>query len=201
MLKFLLDAGCDNPPKSPKKTSLKKCGLHLFVSSQSILCNNGEKWDIFIRGQQRGPRMNIAQFGHTLRRFTIFRNRYFEKKIFLFKIRPIFCFFFYLPRSFTSTFSIEQGRKLLSYAWMFRLDETSNPWVENFHYTNYRSRICRVSLINNSGKSYSKNENNSNGFYSKSLDLFPKLNFAWKHTPEKRQFSRIWMTYFCIQSV
>jgi len=36
-LKFLLDAGCDNLPKLPKKPFLKKCGLRPFVSSQSIL--------------------------------------------------------------------------------------------------------------------------------------------------------------------
>ena len=34
--KFLLDAGCDNLPKSPKKPFLKKYGLRHFVSSQSI---------------------------------------------------------------------------------------------------------------------------------------------------------------------
>jgi len=34
--KFLLDAGCDNLPKSAKKPFLKKCGLRPFVSSQSI---------------------------------------------------------------------------------------------------------------------------------------------------------------------
>ena len=34
--KFLLNAGCDNLPKSQKKTFLKKCGLRPFVSSQSI---------------------------------------------------------------------------------------------------------------------------------------------------------------------
>ena len=34
--KFLLDAGCDNLPKSPKKPFLKKSGLRPFVSSQSI---------------------------------------------------------------------------------------------------------------------------------------------------------------------
>ena len=33
--KFLLDAECDDLPKSPKKPLLKKCGLRPFVSSQS----------------------------------------------------------------------------------------------------------------------------------------------------------------------
>ena len=34
--KSLVDPGCDNIPKSPKKRFFKKCGLHPFVSSQSI---------------------------------------------------------------------------------------------------------------------------------------------------------------------
>ena len=34
--KSLVDGGCDNIPKSPKKRFLKKCGLRPFVSSQSI---------------------------------------------------------------------------------------------------------------------------------------------------------------------
>ena len=34
--KSLVDAGCDNLPKSQKKRFLKKCGLRPFVSSQSI---------------------------------------------------------------------------------------------------------------------------------------------------------------------
>ena len=34
--KSLVDAGCDNIPKSPKKGFLMKCGLRPFVSSQSI---------------------------------------------------------------------------------------------------------------------------------------------------------------------
>ena len=33
--KTLVDAGCNNIPKSPKKPFLKKCGLRPFVSSQS----------------------------------------------------------------------------------------------------------------------------------------------------------------------
>ena len=34
--KSLVDVGCDNVPKSPKKRFLKKCGLRPFVFSQSI---------------------------------------------------------------------------------------------------------------------------------------------------------------------
>ena len=34
--KLLVDARCDNLPKSPKKSFLKKCGLRPFVSSQPI---------------------------------------------------------------------------------------------------------------------------------------------------------------------
>ena len=36
-LKSLVDAGCDNLPKSAKKAFLKKCGLRPFVLSQSII--------------------------------------------------------------------------------------------------------------------------------------------------------------------
>ena len=39
--KSLVDAGCDNKPKSQKKKRfLKKCGLRPFVSSQSICRSN-----------------------------------------------------------------------------------------------------------------------------------------------------------------